>query len=391
MTRAQSVANKHGKLSVLMVSTYPPDKDGIASYTARVENALRTEGVTIEIAYNRRDWKRNSLSYVSSIIRKARSSKTDVVHVQLSYFMFGNEYYTGLFPLLMVGLKFLGKRLVITLHDIVPKSNLTTDFLRNYTSPRFSRFKRWALIKYTRMVCSMADKVIVHSEIAQETLTQDYGVPRRKIQIIPHGIDQDPFPMAKTDVKTNCNDPVVSYFGLVRRGKGLEDLVKAWQTVLKKVRAQLLIIGGKHPHLNDSCYESLVGLVRDLGLEAAIRFCGYVPNEALPTYFTASDVFVFPYKEWGDVIASSGALSVVAPYLKPIIATDVPAFADLKKIGAAIIVERGDIDGLASAIVKVLTDGRTKDSLLDRLGEWLSESSWSNVAKKTATLYTELM
>ena len=151
-----------------------------------------------------------------------------------------------------------------------------------------------------------------------------------------------------------------------------------------------MIIGGKHPHLNDYCYENLVELVEKLGLETSIKFCGYVPNEILPEYLAASDVFVFPYKEWGDVIASSGALSVVAPYSKPIIATDVSAFAPIKKRGAAIVVERGDIHGLASAIMQVLTNPRTRDLLLDRLGKWLFESSWSSVAKKTATLYSEL-
>jgi glycosyltransferase involved in cell wall biosynthesis len=375
------------QLSVLMVSTYPPDTDGIASYTARLENALRKENITVRIAANGRDWKRNSLSYIYFIIRKARSLKTNVVHVQLSYFMFGNEYYTGLFPLLLVGLKFLGKKNVITLHDIVPKSNLTKDFLKKYTSPRFLIFKKWALIIYTKVVCSIVDKVIVHSGIAQNILIRDYGVPQKKLQIIPHGIDQ--YPM-KSDEKINFNSPVVSYFGLVRKGKGLEDLVKAWQIVLKEVNAQLLIIGGKHPHIKDDCYENLVEIVRELGLEESIRFCGYVPNEILPAYFTASDAFVFPYNEWGDVITSSGALSVVAPYLKPMVVTDVPAFADLKKLGAAVVVKKGDIDGLASAIVKVLTDARTRGLLVDKLSKWLSESSWSNVAKKTALLYATL-
>ena len=90
------------KPSVLMVSTFPPDRDGIASYTARLESALRRENIEVKIAANGRDWKRNSPTYIFSIIRNAIKSKTEIVHIQLSYFMFGNEYYTGLFPLLVV-------------------------------------------------------------------------------------------------------------------------------------------------------------------------------------------------------------------------------------------------------------------------------------------------
>jgi len=391
----KSRRRKFDKPTVLMVSTYPPDTDGIASYTARLKNALQKQSILIRIAANGSDWKRNSPFYIYNIMQKAMKSKTDIVHVQLSYFTFGNEYYTGFFPLLVISLKLWGKKVVVTLHDVVPKSNLTRDFLKRYTSPRFLIFKRLAFIGWTNITCSIADRVIVHSDVAKKVLIRDYGIPQRKIHVIPHGIDQASSSLIKNCLKTNSlkdeDDPIISYFGLVRHGKGLEDLIKSWQIVSKRVNAQLWIIGGKHPHLQDNCYEECLNLVRKLGLESSVRFFGYVPSEELPAYFIMTDVFVFPYKEWGDVIASSGALSVVAPYLKPIIATDVPAFADLKSKRAALIVKRGDINGLASAIIKVLTDAQVSDSLIDNLGKWLLELSWSNVAKKTAALYRRLL
>lgn len=385
----------HVRPHVLMVSTYPPDTDGIAFYTARLEGALRKEGITIKVAASGREWKKDTPSYILSIMRESITSGANVVHVQFSYFMFGHEFFTGLFPLLAAGLKLLGKKIVITLHDVVPRLNVTTDFLKRFTYPRFLKFKRAAFICFTKLICLMVDKVVVHSEVARRVLIQDYGVPKRKLIVIPHGIDQKPSPPIKINGKMlfhiNKSRPIVSYFGLIRHGKGLEDLVKAWRRVLEKVDAEMLIIGGRHPYLKDNCYENLVKLIRKLRLERSIHFCGYVPNDKLPAYFTKSDAFIFPYNEWGDVIASSGALSVVAPYLKPIIATDVPAFADLKKFKAAIIVRRGDINGLASAIVKVLEDKKARSLLINGLKKWLSSSCWSSVAKETANLYASLL
>jgi glycosyltransferase involved in cell wall biosynthesis len=110
----------------------------------------------------------------------------------------------------------------------------------------------------------------------------------------------------------------------------------------------------------------------------------------LPIYFEKSDAFVFPYNEWGNVIASSGALSMVAPYSKPIIATDVPAFASLKNLRVAIIVKKGDVEGLACAIVEALNDNETKNVIESNMRKWLSQSSWENVAKTTAKLYETL-
>jgi glycosyltransferase involved in cell wall biosynthesis len=275
----------------------------------------------------------------------------------------------------------------------VPKSNVTNGFMKNHTSSRFLRFKRWALNYYTRTVCSIADRVIVHTELAKITLAQDYSVCPKKTHVIPHGIDQTFF-SAEDDlfeIKSliNKNQRIVSYFGLVRHGKGLEDLVKAWKKV-KVESAQLLIIGGKHPMLDDNCYENLVQLIKELGLEESILFSGYVLDNRLPVYLRESDVFVFPYNEWGDVIASSGALSIVAPYLKPLIVTDVPAFSYLKTSGAAVVVKKGDINGLASAIMEVLTNAQTRSLLVDNLCKWLPQSKWSLVAKMTAELYLEL-
>lgn len=386
---SKNLKTKNNNLSVLMVSTYPPNRDGIASYTRRLEGALRKENIEISLAANGRDWKRNSLSYICSIVRKAIHSKAKIVHTQLSYFTFGNEYYTGLFPILSIFLKLLGKRVVVTLHDIVPTSKITNSFLKYHTSSRFLKFKRWALDYYTRTVCSIADRVIVHTELAKSTLAQDYVVRPKKIHVIPHGIDQAEDDLFEIKSLINKNQRIVSYFGLVRHGKGLEDLVKAWKKV-KVESAHLLIIGGKHPMLDDNCYETLVELIRELGLEESILFSGYVLDDRLPVYLRESDVFVFPYNEWGDVIASSGALSIVAPYLKPMIVTDVPAFSYLKTSGAAVVVKKGDINGLASAIMDVLTNAQTRRLLVDNLYKWLPESKWSKVAKKTAELYMEL-
>jgi glycosyltransferase involved in cell wall biosynthesis len=240
----------------------------------------------------------------------------------------------------------------------------------------------------------MADKVVAHSEIARNVLVQDYAVPQKKIQVIPHGIDEvssagNEDHGENKSLRDNGYQ-IVSYFGLVRQGKGLEDLVRAWKRV-KNMNAQLWIIGGKHPVMIDNCYENLVELIQDLRLESSIRFCGYVPDESLPSYLAKSDAFVFPYNEWGEVIASSGALSIVAPYLKPLIATDVPAFAHLKNMGAAVIVNKGDIDSLASAIMEVLTDTRTRNTLVTRLSKLILDSSWVNVAEKTASLYRDTL
>lgn len=387
---------KMKKLEILMVSTYPPDIDGIAAYTARLENALK-EKISIKIAAKGRDWKSNSLYYVFDIIKKTIKTRVGVIHFQLSYFLFGNEYYGSIFPVLLLLIKLLRKKVVITFHDLLRSNVITNNFLKKYTTKRLLFFKKIAFINYTKIVCLIADKIIVHDEIGKNTLIHDYSIPEKKIQIIPHGIDQKPIfskvqqSLLGKNFPKNKKSFIVTYFGLVKYGKGLEDLIKAWKLV-RNVNAQLLIIGGKPPtNLNDDCLEKLTELVNELQLQESISFCGYIPDDELPIYFEASDVFVFPYNEWGDVIASSGALSVVAPYLKPIIATNVPAFHSLKKQGTAIIVERGNIEELAKAIQSVLKNKELGCMVSDKLCKWISDHDWLKIADKTSKLYGDLL
>lgn len=376
---------------VLMVSSYLPATDGIASYTSRLVCALQREKLAlVKLARRGVEWKPNSLMYLAAILRRAIRLNVDIVHIQSSYFMFGNEYYTGLLPILMLVLRLLGKTCIVTFHDVVPKQSVTTSFLKGYTSSHFLSLKRLAFNIYTSLVCKMSHIVVVHQKLAMDVLSTQYNVPKTKIEVIPHGIDADPDINPHSNPEKNCS-LVVTYFGLIRRGKGLEDLIEAWPIVASKLDATLQIIGGKHPYLDDDCYEKIVGLVDKLGIDSSVTFRGFVPNDNLPRHFADTDVFVFPYNEWGSVIASSGAFSMVAPFRKPLIVTDIPAFAALKRSEAALVVRRGNIDDLSNAIMRALTDSQMTNSLIKGLDELLLKSSWPSVAKETASLYSSLI
>lgn len=391
MTREFGTKNQNTQ-SVLIVSTYPPDRDGIAYYTQRLVKSFEDEKITINLAKNNQDWKRNSIIFGLSIVKKAIKSLSAIVHIQFSYFMFGNELVSGLFPLMIIGLKIARKKIVITIHDIIEKSKITDDTINKYSKSVFPFLNKIAIEYYTRTVCLLADKIIVHSEIAKKTLRQDYEVPSKKIKIIPHGIDQKPS-IEKNNNKflirlQKKNFKIITFFGFVRKGKGLEDLIDSWKRIDKKVK--LLIVGGKHPTKDENYYQQIRQLIKDSNLENQILLCGYVPEEMLPNYFNVSNAFIFPYNGWGEVIASSGALSVVAPYMKPIIATDVPAFEELKKNNSAIIIKKGDSEALSESIKLILTDNELRKSIVSNFRDWAYKSNWSSIAKKTMSIYKEI-
>ena len=73
---------------------------------------------------------------------------------------------------------------------------------------------------------------------------------------------------------------------------GLENLILAMQDIVKSVPDIHLIIGGTGP-LKDE----LLSLRRRLNLDQHIHFTGFIPEDVLPEYYRAADIFVLPTVE----------------------------------------------------------------------------------------------
>jgi SAM-dependent methyltransferase len=73
---------------------------------------------------------------------------------------------------------------------------------------------------------------------------------------------------------------------------GLDTLVRAFARIHATHPEAQLLIGG-----SGSLRDELDSLVGSLGVGAAVRFLGYIPDEDLPNYYQAADAFVLPTRE----------------------------------------------------------------------------------------------
>jgi glycosyltransferase involved in cell wall biosynthesis len=140
-------------------------------------------------------------------------------------------------------------------------------------------------------------------------------------------------------------EPVLLFFGFVRRYKGLRHLLQALPAVREQIPARLLIVGefweDERPYRD---------LVRQFGLEDVVEFYNtYVPNEQLAVYFSASDVVVLPYLE----ATQSGVAQIALGFEKPVIATSVGGMAETIHDGqTGLIVPPADSAALSAAILR---------------------------------------
>jgi glycosyltransferase involved in cell wall biosynthesis len=146
-----------------------------------------------------------------------------------------------------------------------------------------------------KKVLNQSDLIIALSRYTLDKLQNIYGIPAGKIAVIPGGIDLVRFHPAfdKRALRERLHLPqektiLLTVRNLVQR-MGIENLIIAMQEIAKWEPNIVLIIGGTGPLKDD-----LAKLSRRLNLDQHINYTGFIPEDALPEYYQAADIFVLP-------------------------------------------------------------------------------------------------
>src|SRR5690606_26060079 len=103
-----------------------------------------------------------------------------------------------------------------------------------------------------REVAQLSDRLVVMSQRSLDMLLDIYGVPKDKVDLIPHGIHDVPFvdPGFYKDKFDAEGKTVLLTFGLLSRNKGIEHVIKALPAVVEKhPNLVYLVLGATHPHV----------------------------------------------------------------------------------------------------------------------------------------------
>ena len=138
----------------------------------------------------------------------------------------------------------------------------------------------------------------ISPEIASECTS--YGVPSRKVHLIPNGVDISDFYPAELERKLLLREKlklprdrfIAIYTGRLVSYKGLPLLVRVWNDIRSKHQDILLLLVGTGGLDMHNCEEELREYMIAHRLEEYLCFTGAVQNVA--EYLQASDLFVFP-------------------------------------------------------------------------------------------------
>ena len=200
---------------------------------------------------------------------------------------------------------------------------------------------RPSLLRLQRLAYRAADRVVANSEAAAEQLVAE-GVPRARVAVIANGIDMKPFAVPRASTR----GPVVTTVANLRAGKGHDVLLRAAELVLRKrpdVRFQFVGEGTLKASLEEQALA--------LGIDGAVSFLGHRTD--VGELLRGSTAFAFPsFME----AFPNGLMEAMAAEL-PVVATDVGGIPELIDHGRnGLLVPAGDPEGLATALMRVLTD-----------------------------------
>lgn len=216
-------------------------------------------------------------------------------------------------------------------------------------NPKSSRVKRWAV----EFALRRADLITCDAEHIKAPLVE-LGANPAKINLINFGIDVQKFSPGPGDeellIKLKIPDsPVIISLRSLEPVYDIDSLINAVPLVLKEVPEAKFLIAGK-----GSQEAKLKELAQSLGVDGSIKFVGLIPNDELPRYLRAADVYVSTSLSDAGIAASTAEAMACG---LPVVITD---FGDNRKWVEngenGFLVALRNPEALASRILALLSD-----------------------------------
>ncbi|MCL1632498.1 glycosyltransferase family 4 protein [Sporolactobacillus sp. CPB3-1] len=373
---------------VAYVSTYLPQKCGIATYTYHLRQSVQKAkrdslSDPVVVIKDKDTMYPNDPFFKWSIEKECREdyiriaealnqSSVSVVSLQHEFGIFGG--YAGAYILDFV--RTLKKPLVTTFHTV-------------FKVPQ----EPYAPIQHE--LAERSDKLVVMNHKAVSYLVNSFHIPEDKITFIPHGT---PVPDMKkrTDFRSRIgwhDRKVIMTFGFLSRNKGIEAVLHALPDVVRKVpNALYVIIGQTHPNVKrqegESYRKELQAMIRAHHLENHVQMIDrFMTEQDLVSYITASDLYITPYPGLDQI--TSGTLAYAIGLERPVLTTPYRYAQDLLRGYEELFVSYSDRNGWIRKMNALLSDDALLASYQAKMAQIGRQMSWPRAGKRYSQLFSE--
>lgn len=267
---------------------------------------------------------------------------------------------------------------VVTIHDVIPM--IFPDH-----APRSRKARLYFLYRALMIyVGQVADHIIADSDVSRRDIMHHLRIPPQRahcVHTIPCGVS-DVYRALPERAPTPANSPEprsIIYVGRMDPYKNVETLLRAFAIIRKEspVPVRLTIVGAPDPR-----YPHYPDLARELGIDDALHWTGYLCDSALLDVFKQADLLIHPsrYEGFGLQVVEAMAAGI------PVISSTGGSLPEVAG-NAALMVAPDDMAGYARNALAVLSSSDTWQRL-SRMGRrQAAPFTWRRTATETLELY----
>ncbi|EKF16906.1 glycosyltransferase [Nitratireductor pacificus] len=352
-------------MKILTLST-SGERCGIAAYNTELAEAMRSDGLTVDIhpidsTAVRTLPERELSAYFKPFL--ARLEAYDALIIQHEYGLFGAQHSLvaaqRVFARVLAAVAASGKPTVVVFHA-EPR-----------TSTRLLSRKRMYWERTRRLINANPQiSILVHGD---EALAQyvDAGLKRASLWTTRH-----PLQTIRPVAPARSNGTVtLTIFGFVATYKGYDEAVAA--LALLPERFRLLVAGGAHPgNVGDDTLARLMA-----ANDPRIEVTGWIDEQDVGAVMARTDIVLAPYHPDGP--PGSGAITWAIRHGRPVIASETISFREIQReAGCFAMVAPLDPQALADAILKLADDEAEKARLVEAGFAYARSHSWEGLARR---------
>jgi glycosyltransferase involved in cell wall biosynthesis len=371
---------------VIYISTYIPQKCGIATYTKDTTHAINllnshalAEIITIvkekeenlcfplEVKFK---IKRNDLNSYLQATNHINNSDCDIAMIEHEFGIFGGNF--GNYAIDFI--KAIKKPVIITCHTIPENPNTGYGLV----------LKKMGVI---------VSGITVMTKNSRQSLIENYTIDQKKIIVIPHGTPD--IPLISTEYykkqKNLSNRLILGSINLISKNKGLEYTIQAVAKIAKTNPEVLcLIIGQTHPGIlsidGEKYRNFLKAKVKKYGISKNIKFINkYVSLENLIIWLKTIDFYVTPYLDPQQ--SCSGALAYAIGAGKICISTPYSYAKESLAEKRGILVPFKNSKSIAKAVLKIWNNPVKKQEMQKNAYKYGRFMTWPSVALQHLNLF----
>jgi len=264
---------------------------------------------------------------------------------------------------------------VLTLHD------LTTFQNPEYYHPLI----RWRLNRAISRGLQKARKIVCVSACVRDMVSEAFGVSMDRLSVVHHGVSDAFHPVPVNEARDllqrdyGIRGRYLLFVGQMKARKNILRILEAFSQFRNETRSDTnLVLVGRRGHTSDG----IAATITRLRLEKSVIELGHVKDEHLPSLYSAAEMLVFPslFEGFGFPVIEAMACNT------PVITSNVSALPEVAG-GSAVLVDPLSVDDIASAIYRLHSDHRLRESLQQKGLARAKHFSWARTAQETIAAY----